>query len=89
MGDAGKAKEESAIAASSAIIQEERKAENERYTKALEWWKQECKAWDKRVSMQREQYHKAVKEWEEKRRVAQSEGRRIGRSGREDEDQVE
>ncbi|EJF55450.1 hypothetical protein DICSQDRAFT_175890 [Dichomitus squalens LYAD-421 SS1] len=57
---------------------EERKLEKERHTKALERWKEACKARDERVKAQKERYRQALEEWEDERQLAKTERRRIG-----------
>ncbi|TBU39133.1 hypothetical protein BD309DRAFT_872939 [Dichomitus squalens] len=58
---------------------EERKLEKERHTKALERWKEACKARDERVKAQKERYRQAaLEEWEDERQLAKTEWRRIG-----------
>ena len=57
---------------------EERKAEKERHAKAMERWKEACRARDERVKVQKEQYHRALEEWEDERQQAKAERRRIG-----------
>ncbi|TBU21403.1 hypothetical protein BD311DRAFT_597456, partial [Dichomitus squalens] len=57
---------------------EEHKLEKEHHTKALERWKEACKARDERVKAQKEQYRQALEEWEDERQLAKTERRRIG-----------
>ena len=57
---------------------EERKAEKERHAKAMERWKEACRARDERVKVQKEQYHRALEEWEDERQQAKAERQRIG-----------
>lgn len=55
-----------------------RKAEKERYDAQMDAWKAKEEARKQRVTVQRQQYHDALAEWERERAVAKQEHRRSG-----------